>query len=120
MAADVYALSPHLGRGGWTWYTGSAGWMYNLITESLLGLKVQGDRLFIEPCIPEEWETYKICYRYKETIYRITFTQNKGAGTMLLKLDGADINEPHLTMIDDRVEHTVEVTIFSGETIKNI
>jgi cellobiose phosphorylase len=119
MAADVYALSPHLGRGGWTWYTGSAGWMYNLITESLLGLKVQGDRLFIEPCIPEEWETYKICYRYKETIYRITFTQNKGAGTMLLKIDGADIKEPHLTMIDDRVEHTVEVTIFSGETIKN-
>ena len=55
VAADVYAVAPHVGRGGWTWYTGSAGWMYRLIVESLLGLRLQGDRLRVEPCLPADW-----------------------------------------------------------------
>ncbi len=57
-AADVYALSPHIGRGGWTWYTGSAGWMYRLITESLLGLRLEVDKLHLEPCLPVGWEGF--------------------------------------------------------------
>ncbi len=59
VAADIYALSPHTGRGGWTWYTGSAGWMYRLIVESLLGLKLQADRLIFAPCLPADWKTYQ-------------------------------------------------------------
>ena len=59
VAADVYALSPHTGRGGWTWYTGSAGWMYRLITESLLGLRLEVDQLHFEPCLPAGWEGFK-------------------------------------------------------------
>ena len=60
VAADVYAVAPHTGRGGWTWYTGSAGWMYRLIVESLLGLKLEGDRLHVTPCLPAEWSEFKL------------------------------------------------------------
>src|SRR5450432_3441428 len=76
VAADVYALAPHTGRGGWTWYTGSAAWMYRLITESLLGLHLEVDalgtaRLRLAPCLPKEWSGFKIHYRYRETLYHI-------------------------------------------------
>ena len=60
MSADVYAAPPHTGRGGWTWYTGSSGWMYRLITESLLGIKLQADILRFNPCLPPQWQTFKI------------------------------------------------------------
>jgi cyclic beta-1,2-glucan synthetase len=76
VAADVYALSPHVGRGGWTWYTGSAGWMYRLIVESLLGLRLETDKLFIEPCLPSDWDTTRINYRYRETMYRYYINHN--------------------------------------------
>src|SRR5207237_1174238 len=72
VAADVYALSPHTGRGGWTWYTGSAGWMYRLIIESLLGLRLDVDKLYFEPHLPSNWNTFKMHYRYRETVYHIT------------------------------------------------
>jgi cyclic beta-1,2-glucan synthetase len=64
VAADVYAVVPHTGRGGWSWYTGSAGWMYRLIVESLLGLRLAEDRLHINPCLPAAWPGYRIDYRY--------------------------------------------------------
>src|SRR6185436_2227622 len=69
VAADVYAIPPHTGRGGWTWYTGSAGWMYRLIMESLLGLRLEVDKLRFAPCLPAHWPSYKIHYRYRETNY---------------------------------------------------
>jgi len=69
MAADVYAVAPHTGRGGWTWYTGSAGWMYRLILESLLGLRLEVDRLDIAPRLPAHWNELKIYYRFRETLY---------------------------------------------------
>ena len=75
VAADVYAAPPHTGRGGWTWYTGSAGWMYRLIIESLLGLRLEVDILSFAPCLPVEWNEYKIHYRYRETVYHITVLQ---------------------------------------------
>jgi cyclic beta-1,2-glucan synthetase len=65
LAADVYSKEPHAGRGGWTWYTGSAGWLYRLITESFLGLHQEKDQMKIVPCIPSDWDSYKIHYRYK-------------------------------------------------------
>ncbi len=72
MCADIYAAPPHTGRGGWTWYTGAAGWMYRLTVETLLGLQLEVDHLRIAPCIPAHWESYKIHYRYRETVYHIT------------------------------------------------
>ena len=71
VAADVYTNPQHAGRGGWTWYTGSAGWMYRLITESLLGLRLEVDRLRIEPVFPDEWESFDVHYRYRETFHHI-------------------------------------------------
>jgi cellobiose phosphorylase len=67
VAADVYAAAPHSGRGGWTWYTGSAGWMYRLIIESLLGLRLTAGRLHFEPCLPADWQGFQLRYRYRET-----------------------------------------------------
>ena len=78
VAADVYALKPHTGRGGWTWYTGSAGWMYRLIVESLLGLRLEADKLYVAPCIPADWKAFKMSYRYRETVYRIAVSQAQG------------------------------------------
>src|SRR3989344_5033086 len=78
-AADVYALTPHTGRGGWTWYTGSAGWMYRLIVESLLGLRLEVDKLYFAPCLPADWKTFKMHYRYRETVYYIVVSQTRAA-----------------------------------------
>nr|WP_165930910.1 glucoamylase family protein [Paralcaligenes ureilyticus] len=78
VAADVYAVSPHIGRGGWTWYTGSSGWMYRLILESLLGLRVEVDQLSFVPCLPPGWNTFTLHYRYRSTMYHITVVQEEG------------------------------------------
>jgi cellobiose phosphorylase len=112
VAADVYALSPHTGRGGWTWYTGSAGWMYRLILESLLGLTLERDKLRITPCLPADWETFKIHYRYRETVYHITVLQTPdGEGEMRVTVDGVEQHDKHVPLVDDRREHTAEVSI---------
>ena len=75
VTADVYALAPHTGRGGWSWYTGSAGWLYRLLLESLLGLRLEGNVLHVAPCLPAEWPGCTIRYRYRTTVYHITVTQ---------------------------------------------
>jgi cyclic beta-1,2-glucan synthetase len=112
VAADVYANPQHAGRGGWTWYTGSAGWMYRLITESLLGIHLETDRLRFAPCLPAEWKTFKVHYRYRETLYHIIF-QNAGGGKLVKRLteDGTQQPDGILQMRDDRREHTVEVEL---------
>ncbi len=79
MCADIYGAPPHAGRGGWTWYTGAAGWMYRLAVETLLGLHLEVDTLRLAPRVPAEWESYKIHYRYRETFYHITLTRVGGA-----------------------------------------
>jgi cyclic beta-1,2-glucan synthetase len=95
IAADVYAVSPHVGRGGWTWYTGSAGWMYRLILESLLGLKREADRLRFEPCLPATWDSVTIDYRYRDTRYRIAIVQvDRENAIPAVTLDG--IRQPML------------------------
>ena len=71
IAADVYARAPHTGRGGWTWYTGSAGWMYRLIVEALLGVTIENGRLRIAPCLPADWPGFTMRYRYRGTTYEI-------------------------------------------------
>lgn len=110
VAADVYAVPPHTGRGGWTWYTGSAGWMYRLITESLLGLRLDVDKLRFAPCLPSGWTSFKIHYRYRETVYHITFRLN-GAGPAVhrILLDGNEQLEKYVPLVNDRNNHHVEV-----------
>lgn len=108
VAADVYALAPHTGRGGWSWYTGSAGWMYRLITESLLGLRREADTLRFTPCLPDHWPSFAIDYRYRETIYHIVVAQ-ADAGVDRLTLDGIVQASGALVLIDDRLAHRVEV-----------
>ena len=112
VAADVYAVSPHVGRGGWTWYTGSAGWMYRLILESLLGLRVEGNKLMIEPCFHEAMKTFKIRFQYQDTIYFINVSRvsdnNQGS---CVSIDGIKQNNKFITLINDAKEHHVEVII---------
>jgi cyclic beta-1,2-glucan synthetase len=108
MAADVYAVSPHTGRGGWTWYTGSAGWMYRLIVESLLGLRLEVDKLHITPCLPAHWPGFKLHYRFRETVYHITVVQDGAAG---LSVDGVELEGQAIPLLDDHLEHTVMVKV---------
>jgi cyclic beta-1,2-glucan synthetase len=112
VAADVYAVSPHKGRGGWTWYTGSAGWMYRFIVESLLGLRLEVDKLRFEPCIPADWEMFKMHYRYRETVYHITVLQTRtGKGGTSVIADGVEREDQAVPLVDDHQEHSVEVRI---------
>jgi cellobiose phosphorylase len=110
IAADVYAMSPHNGRGGWTWYTGSAGWMYRLILESLLGLRLETDKLIIEPLIPSDWNSFSIHYRFRETLYKITLIQHidDSAETNII-IDGVLYLENFIRLVDDHKDHVVEV-----------
>ncbi len=112
VAADVYAVAPHTGRGGWTWYTGSAGWMYRLITESLLGLRVTAERMRFAPCLPADWQEFRLRYRFRQTTYRISVRQSAGAGAdVSVSVDGVVQPEPEIQLRDDRQEHQVEVSL---------
>jgi cellobiose phosphorylase len=112
VAADVYALSPHEGRGGWTWYTGSAGWMYRLIVESLLGLRLEVDKLRFSPCLPADWKKFKVYYRYRETVYEIAVLQQPAeAGGTGVTVDGIEQPDKAIPLVDDRRNHFVEVVI---------
>ncbi len=112
------ASHPHTGRGGWTWYTGSAGWMYRLIVESLLGLHLEVDKLRITPCLPADWPAFQIHYRYRETFYHITI-HNDGGGCQVsrLSLDGVEQADSYVTLVDDRQDHQIEVRQVAGETV---
>src|SRR5439155_1832469 len=85
IAADVYANPQHSGRGGWTWYTGSAGWMYRLITESLLGLRLEVNRLRVKPLMPANWDWFKVHYRYRETVHHIHIRRT-GDGNIVVRV----------------------------------
>jgi cellobiose phosphorylase len=111
VAADVYAVPPHTGRGGWTWYTGSAAWMYRLIVESLLGLKLEVDKLRFTPCLPSDWQAFKVHYRYRETVYHITVLQTSGGSMTGVTVDGVEQHDNAIPLLDDRQEHSVEVRI---------
>jgi len=120
VAADVYAIAPHTGRGGWTWYTGSAGWLYRLIVESLLGLKLEHNKLRFAPCLPEEWTTYSMTYRHGDTAYRITVSQTPAAaGTstdIAITLDGVAQTDQAVSLTDDHKAHRIEVRITRGDS----
>ncbi len=115
VAADVYAVAPHTGRGGWTWYTGSAGWLYRLIVESLLGLRLEGSTLHFMPCLPTDWNGFTLRYRYRETVYHIVVTQEPvRTGETRVTVDGVECDDAMIPLVDDHQEHAVEVRLFSG------
>ncbi|MDP2760230.1 MAG: glucoamylase family protein [Sideroxyarcus sp.] len=121
MCADIYGAAPHTGRGGWTWYTGAAGWMYRLTVETLLGLNLEGDHLRIAPCIPAHWNEYKIHYRYRDTFYHITIKRigEQPEHAIRVTVDGVLVDvaggtgQPQglIPIVDDRRDHHVEVEI---------
>jgi cyclic beta-1,2-glucan synthetase len=115
---DVYAVPPHTGRGGWTWYTGSAGWMYRAAVEYILGFKLEGERLRIDPCIPRGWREFEITYRRDATTYRIKVEnpQALSRGIESVLLDGRRQPSDEIALSDDGQTH--EVRIVMGEKIE--
>ncbi len=112
VAADVYGVAPHIGRGGWTWYTGSASWMYQLIIESLLGVHLEVDHLRFAPCLPAEWKSFVMHYRYRETVYHITVQQPQPSSTVRrVTVDGVVVPGLVIPLVDDRKEHQVTVAM---------
>ncbi len=116
MCADIYGAPPHTGRGGWTWYTGAAGWMYRLILETLLGLRLEVDRLHIAPRIPRQWQGYVIRYRYRETPYTITLSCGGQAQLVIgLRVDGELVeltaDGAIIPLVNDLREHRAEVVL---------
>lgn len=109
MAADVYANESHKGRGGWTWYTGSAGWMYQFITSSLLGLERQNDVLFIRPCFPKSWPSVSIVYRYHSSVYRMIVFQVVSEEPSRWQIDTVYGTGDSIQLTDDGQIHEVVI-----------
>lgn len=107
--ADIYAVAPHVGRGGWSWYTGSAGWMYRLIVESLLGLKRRGNQLSINTRLPADWPQVTLNYREGGSEYQLIIRQ--GTGTTQITVDGEEQPEAVITLVDDGKIHHVDVML---------
>ncbi|MBW8888487.1 MAG: phosphorylase [Fibrobacteres bacterium] len=119
-AADVYAVAPHVGRGGWTWYTGSAGWMYRVGLEWLLGFRVQGDRLRIVPCPPRDWRRYGMRYRRGGSIWDISVSNPEGDGRFMVacEIDGVKREPPFdaIDVPDDGKAHVVRIVLGKGNS----
>jgi len=114
VAADVYSVAPHVGRGGWTWYTGSAGWMVRLGLEAILGLRRMGRVLRISPCIPRDWPGYELTYRDGETFYQIRVENPDGVnrGVKQVTLDGEALPGEEIPLLGDGRQH--EVCVLMG------
>jgi cellobiose phosphorylase len=112
MAADVYAERSHLGRGGWTWYTGSAGWMYQLIIEFFVGMTKRGDRLYFDPCLPDEWTDIAVTYRYADTVYHITIHLAEDASAPVhIVENGESTNQDFIALVNDNTTHEVRIEV---------
>jgi cyclic beta-1,2-glucan synthetase len=118
VAADVYSLKGQEGRGGWTWYTGSAGWMYRVWVEAVLGFQPRADKLFIRPAIPKDWKEYALTYRHKASVYEIKVenpnSENGGVGE--IKMDGKILSkkfngEFFIPLKDDGKTHSITVRL---------
>ena len=117
--ADVYAVPPHTGRGGWTWYTGSASWMYRAGLESILGFQLKGQQLKMDPCVPRWWRDFEIIYRRGHTTYRIKVENPLAVsrGVASVELDGTTQADDVLHLADDGQSHSVRVVL--GEKAKS-
>jgi cyclic beta-1,2-glucan synthetase len=113
VAADIYAAAHHTGRGGWTWYTGAAAWMYRAGLESMLGFKLRGDRLTVEPSIPRSWPGYEVTYRRGKTLYHIKVENPHGvsAGVVSVELDGALLPVNEIPLQADGTLHEIRIVL---------
>jgi cellobiose phosphorylase len=113
VAADIYGAPPHTGRGGWTWYTGSAGWLYRVGLEDLLGFRLQGDELRVDPRIPAGWRGFEITFRHRSTTYHIRVENPDGAehGVRSVMLDGQPRADGVIPLTDDGGEREVRVVL---------
>jgi cellobiose phosphorylase len=120
VAADVYAHPLHVGRGGWTWYTGSAGWLYRLGIESILGLTRRGATFAIDPCIPGSWSGYSITWRFGRTHYEINVANpgRHSRGIVQATLDGHAVDPSVIPLADDGLRHEVHVVM--GERLPEL
>ncbi len=110
VSSDIYALAPHIGRGGWTWFTGSAAWMYRLIVESLLGLTLKNGKLSISACLPASWKEIKIPTGTGKR-FTISSSVRPPEKRLVMTLDGLIMPDAEMLLVDDRREHTLEVII---------
>jgi len=110
-AADVLAVSPHIGRGGWTWYTGSAGWMYRLIVESLLGLHREGNALVLRPRVPAAWPSFRLQYRFGEALYKIEVRREGSNPQARMLLDGVAQAADRIDLVATEGTHEVVVVL---------
>jgi cyclic beta-1,2-glucan synthetase len=111
VAADVYGEAPHEGRGGWTWYTGSAGWLYRAALESILGVRLRENQLTLSPCVPPDWPGFSLRYRHRDALYVISVDRQVPGGVMQMTIDG-HVQKPGRNVIDllaDGAEHSVHV-----------
>jgi cyclic beta-1,2-glucan synthetase len=113
VAADVYGWPPHVGRGGWTWYTGSASWLYRTAVEALLGLRRAGARLAFDPCIPAHWPGFELTYRYRTATYRVVVENPHRVerGVRAVTLDGSTCQSDEVSLDDDGREHEVRIIL---------
>jgi cellobiose phosphorylase len=112
---DVYSLAGHVGRGGWTWYTGAAAWTYRVWLEEILGFQRRGDTLTIDPVIPKDWPGFRLRYRFQNTVYRIAVEnpEHCSRGVTLVELDGVAASDKMITLRDDALAHEVRVVLGS-------
>jgi len=113
VAGDVYARAPHAGRGGWSWYTGSAAWLYRAGLESLLGLRRRGATFSVNPCIPSSWPGHEIVWRFLSTRYEIAVAnpQRRCQGVIRAELDGLTVNATAIPLVDDGGVHHVRIVM---------
>ncbi len=114
VAADVYAEPPHVGRGGWTWYTGSAGWMYRAGLESILGFRLRGTRLVVDPCIPRAWPGFELVFRYGSARYDLVVENPRDAsrGVSSVEVDGVSLDgDLSIGLADDRKTHRIRIVL---------
>jgi cyclic beta-1,2-glucan synthetase len=118
IAADIYSVAPHAGRGGWTWYSGSAGWMYRTGLECILGFRVQGASLLLAPCVPENWPGFEIAFKYRSARYNISVDNPHGVsrGIAHAELDGKvlPLGQARIALADDGATHSVRVILGSA------
>ena len=117
LAADVYRLDGHIGRGGWTWYTGSASWMYRVWIEEVIGLTVRGERLTVDPVLPSSWERVSVTYRREKAVYEITIENPEGVeqGVAWVEMDGRRLEDRVIPLEEGLIKHRVQVRLGTGE-----
>jgi len=118
ICADIYSQPPYVRRGGWTWYTGSAAWMYRLGLEAILGFKKIGNTLHIDPVLPPEWDGFEIRYQFGESVYWIQVENPEHVTRNVLKisLDGKTLDDGSIPLVDDQNEHRAVVVLGNQET----